>query len=404
MSTQPGLLHVLLAAALTATCAHPPQTQSPQTSTPRHDITPTPSAPVNVMLNACGNLTPSVGATITCDGSNFYNRQTTGWDVFHTAELNRSDFEGTNGASLKTLGYLVGSAAGVVPTIDNTHAFVGRSSAHFRSRANSVEDNADCTAPNGRFQGGVHESNIQWVPTEASGTEPGGSDLVSGHLGYALRFHRNTNWASVWNFQKHIEIPKAVFYWQPINGGTSSRQNPSTFMLFNTAAGRSEASAGFSPDGGRILDDRWYYIQIQYKKTAPTLFRVTVNGEVVMNVSPRPNGFSSLYVLTGFVNACTGFPGDNNFFDVEQWQDMLVHSQTNEIFAPTEVWLCPTNAFCGDSDTGVWQFLQHTSDTQFIIESFRRVGNGNTIPPGAAWLFVRNQKREISAGLQVQVS
>jgi hypothetical protein len=127
-----------------------------------------------------------------------------------------------------------------------------------------------------------------------------------------------------------------------------------------------------------------------------------VNGETVMNFKPRANGNNSLYVLTGFINACA--LSDNNFFDVEQWQDMLVHSQTNEIFAPTEVWLCPTNAFCGDGDTGVWQFLQHTSDTQFIIESFRRVGNGNTIPPGAAWLFVRNQKREISAGLQVQVS
>jgi hypothetical protein len=388
---------MFLAATLTATCAHPPQTQ-----TSLRDITPTSSAPVNVMLNTCGNLTPSVGATITCDGSNFYNRQTTGWDVFHTTNVNRSDFEGTNGASLRTLDYLIGAAVGVVPTIDNAHAFVGRSSAHFRSRAESVSDNANCAAPDGRFQGGVHESSIQYVPTEADGAEPGGSDLVSGYVGYAVRFHRNTNWASVWGFQKHIEVPKGVFYWQPPNGGTSSGRNPQNFMLFNTSVGRAETAAAFSPDGGRILDDRWYYVQIQYRKIAPTIFRVIVNGEVVMNFSPRANANNSLYVLTGFINACT--LTDNNFFDVEQWQDMLVHSQTNEIFAPTEVWLCPTNAFCGDTDTGVWQFLQHTSDTQFIIESFRRAGNGNTIRPGMAWLFVRNQKREISAGLQLQVS
>jgi hypothetical protein len=390
---------LLLASLLAAACAHAPQGQ-----TPPRDATPTPSAPVNVTLTACDQLKPSVGQAVICEGSNFYNRQTTGWDVFHTTDLSRSDFEGTSGASLRTLNYIVGAAVGVAPTIDTTHAFTGSSSAHFRALADDESKNADCTTPEGRFQGGVHESNIQYVPTEADGAEPGGIDLVSGYVGYAVRFHRNTNWASVWNFQKHIEVPKAVFYWQPGNGGTPSRQNPQTFILFNTAVGRVETSAAFSPDGGRILDDRWYYVQIQYKKTAPTIFRVTVNGEVVMDATPRANGFASLYVLTGFVNACTGYPGDRNFFDVEQWQDMLVHSQTNEIYAPTEVWLCPTNAFCGDTDTGIWQFLQHTSDTRFVIESFRRVGNGNTIPAGPAWLFVRNQKREISAGLQVQVS
>jgi len=399
MSTQRKLFRAVLAAALTATCAHPPQGPARLRDVPSIE-----SAPVNVTLTTCDDVTPAIGQSVTCTGVNFYDRQTTGWDPFHTTDLNRSDFEGTSGASLRTLNYSTWSAAGVMPTIDDRHAFTGRSSAHCHSIADEVSDNADCTSPRGRFQGGVHESSIQWVPTEADGAEPGGSDLVSGYVGYAVRFHRNTDWATVSGFQKHIEVPKGVFYWQPTNGGTSSRRNPQNFILFNTSIGTTETSAAFSPDGGRILDDRWYYVQIQYKKTSPTIFRVTVNGEVVMNARPRENLNNSLYVLTGFINACTVYPGDNDFFDVEQWQDALVHSQTHEIYAPTEVWLCPTNAFCGDADTGVWQFLQHTGDTEFVIEGFRRVGNGNTIPVGMAWLFVRNQKREISAGLPMQVS
>ena len=209
-------------------------------------------------LTGCDDLTLAVGQTITCNGANLYNRQTTGWSTWHREDLNRPDFEGTNGASLATLGYLVNAAQGVLPTIDEAQAFIGSASGHFRSIADEAADNPDCSAREGAFQGGTHESDIQFEPNGV------GVNLTAGYVGYALRFHRNTNWPN--NVQKHIEVPKANYYWQPANGGAPRGRNPQTFILFNTAVGRNEASHTFSPDGGPILDDRWYYIQIQVQE------------------------------------------------------------------------------------------------------------------------------------------
>jgi hypothetical protein len=327
-------------------------------------------------IDSISDSTPAVDQTITLLGQDFHQQVTAGWNAFLTADMRRFSFEGTSGDQTTTLGWLEGGKGG---TIDSAQKVLGNASVRYRTAVTKP----DCVG-----RGGVDAAYSYFINPSGNVTE--------GFLGFYVRWNPYANWPN--EYIKPLGfIPNGGWLIQPANG-IGSRSNPRDFQYFSNGRpnGGVHATFAFSPDRGRVLSNRWYYVDLHFKNTATTDFTMRVNGQEVVSFRPPvTDSVNNLFMAPGIINAC-----GTATWGLDEWFDAFVYS-TSQVYAPSEVWLCPA---AGETDMArcVWQFPETVSDTSNVF-IFRKTGGRVKIPAGTAYVKVRNQERELSAGIAVTV-
>ena len=156
-----------------------------------------------------------------------------------------------------------------------------------------------------------------------------------------LKAGSQTNWPN--RFQKMMEFPFSVFYVQPQNG-IAARDNPTNFILLETLPASRTTSFRLSAerDGGQMDETRWYFFSGHSKRNSPTDFFLKVDRSTRLAMSPRANTTSQAQFSIGLINACS-----TDSWNSEMWMDQVTTS-TQEIFAPAEIWGCPTDDDASD--------------------------------------------------------
>jgi hypothetical protein len=323
------------------------------------------------VICAVSDDTPSVGQALALTGFNLFKRTTTSWLGFFTANFNRYNFEGSNGANLTTLGYWQGVAeATPFGTITTARSILGASSVLFNASGTAPTHNPPASADNTTTGMGTSQSDF-WISFYTQMAAPG-------------------TWPDAYIKPFFFAPNGSGALLQPIN--SSPAGGSATWQCF---MGGGAATFTFSPDGGVPIEDEWYEIHVHIKVTAPTNCTVIVNGVQRLNTSALPVGGASELMTIGFVNADS--QGRN--FNVNTWMDALVISSA-QIRSPAQVWACDQNT--DDPRTSpetkgcVYQFLTHIADNQ-IDFAYRNVGNGVTLTSSVtAYLFAINQAGELS--------
>jgi hypothetical protein len=314
-------------------------------------------------------------------GHDFYQKVTAGWNTAFTAVSARSTLEGSDGVPISTLGGMgTGGSGGQFET---SVKLIGNSSAYFRSNTAGQT----CSGP-----GIGQDYNTIYLDPQFNG---GTGDLwVRLHV----RWHRRTDTLDRWpnGYMKVFELWNATFYFNT-DQTRRSRANPSRFR---TAVAGSANSVAFNSPEGAIAQDQWYTLEVHHNNTRGATHReIFIYGASVLSDTPAHSETNTQGLQIGTINACGTEP-----WDVETYFDEIAVA-TERIFPASEIWLCDESTFA--SATCVAQPPTTISDTE-IIFAFRKTGitktgTNRTIPRGTRFIFVRNQRRQVSAGMAVTV-
>jgi hypothetical protein len=335
-------------------------------------------------IDSVSDNTPAVDQSITLAGQDFYQYVTTGLSPYLAANANRGSFEGTDGASVTTLGY---GATGSDGTIVSAQKIIGSKSGRFRSSGPS----GSACPPAGSTSGQV--SFLYY-------NGPGAA-VADVYFGKYVRWDPYVGWPDY--YQKMWGFNNTGFYLMPtsFNLVTNTTWMPTTFDIISNADG-SRTAFNINPDGGQLEKQKWYWIDGHSKTSSTTDFTLRVNGIQVYSGSPTANYTNNQndYFPIGFINGC-----GSTSYGLDVWLDGMSYA-SQRVYPPSEVWLCDgsgDNPRTGPAAAGcVWQFTTTISDTSDVF-TFRKTGNGVTVPSGTGYLFVVNQERELSAGIAVTV-
>ncbi len=374
------LRRLLLVAVITVTCTDALSQTGQDTVTGLTSCTPGGGS----CIDSLSSSSISNGAVVTANGQDFWQETRAGWPSGVTDI--RASFEGTSASSD---GYQL---AGSEPLYDTTTKLLGAKSMYTQISDSTIS--GSCPGDN---QFGNYINNANHVPF--SGTE---GDY---YVRFAGRWHLTGQHPY---YAKFFELWEGVLYFQP--NSDPSDGNPVLFAV-DWNGFTKNVDADIAPPSGRFTYDRWYLIEVHFKNSNPTAVDIWIDGYLAFTKNssqlgvwtyPTPGGWKN-FNLMGIINGCWVTGSASNTLGA--WMDAYGAS-TQRVYNPSEVWLCPTSTF--DDTACVWQSPESISDTG-VSFTVRRTGNtakatGVTISTGTRYVFIRNNKRQVSTGFPVRVT